>query len=129
MTAWLGSILGVVVVGVIVELLTQNRRMGNFVRSIYSFIVLLVIVSPLPNLLKIEWWQANTDDLINTELVTNLTQSSKQIQITQTLRQMGYEQALVTVVDNVIYVNLGVTVDATILDELQTTLGEGVVII
>ena len=103
--------------------------MGNFVRSIYSFIVLLVIVSPLPNLLKIQWWQTNTDDLINTELVTNLTRSSKQSQVIQTLRQMGYEQALVTVVDDVIYVNLGVTVDATTLTELQTTLGEGVVII
>ena len=129
MRAWLASILGIVVVGVVVELLTQNRRMGNFVRAIYGFVVLFVIVSPLPNLLKADWWTANADDLINAELVDSLAKSSRQAQVTQTLRAMGYENALVTVVDNVIYVNLGVTVDAATMAELQKTLGEGVVII
>lgn len=129
MAAWLGSILGVVVVGVIVELLTQNRRMGNFIRSIYGFIVLLVIVSPLPNLLKAEWWSAHADDLINSELLENLQHDSKQTQVTQFLRVHGYDQALVNVVDDMVYISLGVTVDAKTLSELQKTLGEGVVII
>ena len=125
----MASIVGVVVVGVVVELLTEKRRMGNFVRSIYGFIVLLVIIAPLPNLLKADWWQENTADLINTELVTNLSQTGRQAQITQTLRQRGYDQAIVTVVDDVIYVNLGVPVDTTTLGELQNILGKGVVII
>ena len=129
MTTWLASILGVVVVGIVVELLTENRRLGNFVRSIYGFVVLFVIVSPLPNLLKADWWQSNADDFINTELVTNLSQTSQQVKVTQTLRQLGYDQAIVTVVDNVIYVNLGVTVDTASLSVLQNTLGKGVVII
>ena len=129
MGAWLASILGVVVVGVVVELLTQNRRMGNFIRSIYGFIVLLVIVSPLPNLLKADWWSSHADNLINTEMLEQLTQSSKQTQVAQTLRVLGYDQAMVTVVDGTIYVNLGVAVDATTLNELQKKLGEGVVII
>ena len=129
MTSWLASILGVVVVGVVVELLTHNRRMGSFVRSIYGFVVLLVIVSPLPNLLKADWWATQTDELINTELVDTLTQNSKQTQVQQKLRLMGYSQALVTIVDDVVYVNLGVAVDEATLQELQTTLGEGVVII
>ncbi len=129
MGAWLASILGVVVVGVVVELLTQNRRMGNFIRSIYGFIVLLVIVSPLPNLLKADWWSSHADNLINTEMLEQLTQSSKQTQVAQTLRVLGYDQAMVTVVDGTIYVNLGVAVDSTTLNELQKKLGEGVVII
>lgn len=129
MTTWLASILGVVVVGVVIELLTQNRRMGPFVRSIYGFIVLFVIVSPLPNLLKADWWTANSDDLINSDLVDSLAKNSKQAQVTQILRAMGYESAIVTVFDNVVYVNLGVTVDDATLAELQQTLGEGVVII
>ena len=119
MTTWLASILGVVVVGIVVELLTENRRLGNFVRSIYGFVVLLVIVAPLPNLLKADWWQSNADDLINTELVTNLSQTGQQAKVTQTLRQLGYDQAIVTVVDDVIYVNLGVTVDSASLSALQ----------
>ncbi len=129
MATWLGSILGVVVVGVMVELLTQNRRMGNFIRSIYGFVVLLVIVSPLPKLLKADWWSTQTDELINTEMLHDLQQNSKQAQVIQTLHLKGYDQAIVTVVDDVIYVNLGVTVDETDLNELQKSLGEGVVII
>ena len=129
MGAWLASILGVVVVGVVVELLTQNRRMGNFIRSIYGFIVLLVIVSPLPNLLKADWWSSHADNLINAEMLEQLTQSSKQTQVAQTLRVLGYDQAMVTVIDGTIYVNLGVAVDSTTLRELQKKMGEGVVII
>lgn len=129
MTNWLASIVGVVVVGVIIELLTQNRRMGTFVRSIYGFIVLFVIIAPLPNLLKTDWDMVNAGDLINTGLVENLTQSSRQVQIQQILRSKGYENAIVTVVDHEIYVNLGVTVDATTLTELQKILGKEVIIL
>ena len=129
MTAWLASILGVVVVGVIVELLTRQSRMGNFIRSIYSFLVLLVIVSPLPQLLKTDWWSNHDDDLVNTALVEQLNQSSRQTQIRQKLWSLGYQDALVTVVNQTIYVNLGVSVDADTLTELQKTLGNGVVII
>ncbi len=129
MASWLASILGVVVVGVIVELLTQNRRMGNFIRSIYGFIVLLVIVTPLPKLLKVDCWTTNTEELVNAEMLSNLTQNNRQIQITQTLRLMGYDQALVTVIDDMIYVNLGVTVDAITLNELHKKLGEDVIVI
>jgi len=129
MATWLGSILGVVVVGVMVELLTQNRRMGNFIRSIYGFVVLLVIVSPLPKLLKADWWSTQADELINTEMLHDLQQNSKQAQVIQTLHLKGYDQAIVTVVDKMIYVNLGISIDETTLNELQKDLGEGVVII
>ncbi|MCQ2382513.1 MAG: stage III sporulation protein AF [Clostridia bacterium] len=129
MATWLGSILGVVVVGVMVELLTQNRRMGNFIRSIYGFVVLLVIVSPLPKLLKTDWWSTQTDELINTEMLHDLQQNSKQAQVIQTLHLKGYDQAIVTVVDKMIYVNLGISIDEISLNELQKDLGEGVIII
>ncbi len=129
MAAWLASILGVVVVGVVVELLTQNRRMGNFIRSIYGFVVLLVIVAPLPKLLKADWWTAHAEELINADVLHNLNQTSRQAQVAQTLRLQGYDQAIVTVSDGTIYVNLGVTVDASTLQALQNILGEDVVIL
>lgn len=129
MAAWLGSILGIVVVGVVVELLTQNRRMGNFIRSIYGFIVLLVIVTPLPKLFKADWWSAHMDNLINTEMLSHITQNSRQAQVAQLLRVKGYDQAIVTVNDDVIYVNLGVKIDEATMCDLQKTLGEEVVII
>ncbi|MBR4418853.1 MAG: hypothetical protein IKT33_02495 [Clostridia bacterium] len=129
MTAWLASIVGVVVVGVIVELVMQGRRMGNFVRSIYSFMVLLVIVSPLPKILKVEWWSTKNENLVNTELVASLQQGNKQFQVTQILYAMGYKNAIVTVVDDTIYVNLGEMLSEDKLSELQTKLGQEVVIL
>ena len=129
MTDWLASIVGVVVIGIVVDLLTQGRRMGNFVRSIYGFLVLFVIVSPLPNLLKMEWGSLPTENLVNTELVESLTQESKQMQVNQILRSMGYEQALVTTVDDTVYVNLGVVLADDKLQALQKALGSEVVIL
>lgn len=129
MTAWLASIVGVVVVGEIVELVMQGRRMGNFVRSIYSFMVLLVIVSPLPKILKVEWWSTKNENLVNTELVASLQQGNKQFQVTQILHAMGYTNAIVTVVDDTIYVNLGEMLSEDKLSELQTKLGQEVVIL
>ena len=129
MTAWLASIVGVVVIGVVVDLLTQGRRMGNFVRSIYGFLVLFTIVSPLPNLLKMEWGAFPTETLVNAELVDALTQGSKQMQVNQILRNMGYEQAIVTMVDDTVYVNLGVILEDSKLQELRKALGSEVVII
>jgi len=129
MTAWLSSIVGIVIVGVVVDLLTQGRRMGNFVRSIYAFVVLFVIVSPLPDLLKKDWGTWKIDNLVNMELVDKLTDESKQMSVSQVLRTMGYDNAIVTVVDDTIYVNLGVSIDETAMTELQKALGEEVIVI
>lgn len=129
MTAWLASIVGIVVVGVIIELLIQGRRMENFIRSIYAFIVLFVIVSPLPKLLNAEWWTTQPETMINTDFVDHVTQQSRQFQVSQILQSMGYKDAIITMVDETLYVNLGVTLDASSLSELQKILGNGVVIL
>lgn len=129
MAGWLASVVGVVIIGVVVELLTHGRRMANFVRSIYGFIVLYVIVSPLPNLLKAEWWQTEVEQMIDVGVVADLQQSSKQLRVQQILQTQGYQHAMITIVDDVVYVNLGEVVDVERLAELQKILGEGVVII
>ncbi|MBO5229448.1 MAG: hypothetical protein J6B20_01465 [Clostridia bacterium] len=129
MAGWLASVVGVVIIGVVVELLTHGRRMANFVRSIYGFIVLYVIVSPLPNLLKAEWWQTEVEQMIDVGVVADLQQSSKKFRVQQILQTQGYQHAMITMVDDVVYVNLGEVVDGDRLAELQKVLGEGVVII
>lgn len=130
MAGWLASIVGVVVIGVVVNLLTQNRRLGNFIRSIYGFVVLLVIIAPLPNFFHTNWWSNfNTENLIDAQVVDNINQNSKQLQIKQILNTKGYENAIVTVFDGVVYVNLGVSVDENTLNELHKILGQEVVII
>ena len=52
MHSWLLSIAGVVVVGVLVDLLLTDSHMSKFIRAIYGFFILFVIVSPIPNLIR-----------------------------------------------------------------------------
>jgi len=49
---WITSILAVVIIGVVVDLLMHNSRMHKFIRGVFGFITLFIIVSPIPNLIK-----------------------------------------------------------------------------
>ncbi|MCL2851223.1 MAG: hypothetical protein FWE01_02575 [Firmicutes bacterium] len=52
MNTWLLSIAGVVVIGVVIELILTKSTMSKFIRTIYAFFILLVIVAPLPGFLR-----------------------------------------------------------------------------
>ena len=52
LSAWIMSITGVICISVIVELILPNGQMNKYIKGIFSFIILLVIISPLPKLLK-----------------------------------------------------------------------------
>ena len=52
MSAWIMSIAGVVCLSVLVELVLPNGQMNKYIKGIFSFIILLVIISPIPKLLK-----------------------------------------------------------------------------
>ena len=49
---WITSILAVVVIGVVVDLLMHGNRMHRFIRGVFGFVTLFIIVSPIPNLIK-----------------------------------------------------------------------------
>jgi len=52
MTPWLLSIVGITVLGVLIELLLTDSPMSKFVRSIYGFFILFVIVQPIPGFIR-----------------------------------------------------------------------------
>ena len=52
MTSWLLSIAGIVIIGALVEVLLTDSPMSRFIRGIFGFFVLLVVVQPLPVLLQ-----------------------------------------------------------------------------
>ncbi len=52
MSAWIMSIAGVICLSVLVELVLPLGQMNKYVKGIFSFIIILVIISPLPKLLK-----------------------------------------------------------------------------
>ena len=49
-SAWILSIAGVISLSVIVELMLPEGQLNKYIRSIFSFIVVLVIIAPLPRL-------------------------------------------------------------------------------
>lgn len=51
MSAWIMSIAGIVCLSVLVELILPNGQMHKYIKGIFSFIILLVIISPIPKIL------------------------------------------------------------------------------
>lgn len=130
MTQWLAPILGVIVVGVVIELITKESRLGKFIRAIYAFFVLFVIVQPLPQLFgKLDFFNQSTGIQADAAMVDQITGVSKQAQIQHLLTQLGYADALVCVQNGVVYINLGQAVSVAELQEIKAQIGEGEVYI
>lgn len=49
-SSWILSIAGIVIISVIVELILPEGSINKYIRSIFSFLVVLVIIAPLPAL-------------------------------------------------------------------------------
>ncbi len=50
--SWIMSILAVVALGFIADLVLSGKRMGRFVNAIFASLTILIIVAPIPNLIK-----------------------------------------------------------------------------
>ena len=46
------SILGIVIIGTIVDFLLMKSRLKNFIRAIFATVCILVIITPLPSIVK-----------------------------------------------------------------------------
>lgn len=53
-STWILSIAGVVCLSVIVELILPNGQMNRYIKGIFSFIIILIIIMPIPKLLKLK---------------------------------------------------------------------------
>lgn len=53
-SSWAMSIAGIVCLSVIVELILPNGQMNKYIKGIFSFIIVLVIIMPIPKLLNIK---------------------------------------------------------------------------
>ena len=111
MSSWLFPIVGVVIIGVLIELVSGETKMGKFVRSIYSFIVLFIIVQPIPKLLqeKISFFEDNAAIGVNAELLEQIESGISDVtgkQVENLLSQMGYSDCLVTVDGNSVYITV-----------------------
>lgn len=53
-SSWIVSIAGVIALSVLIELIMPDGQMNKYIKSIFSFIIVFVIISPIPKLLKQE---------------------------------------------------------------------------
>ena len=53
-SSWLLSIAGIIILGVLCEMIIPDGQMNKYVKTIFSFAVLLVLIMPLPNIFKTE---------------------------------------------------------------------------
>ncbi len=54
MSSWILSIAGVICLSVIVELILPNGQMNKYIKGIFAFIIILVIIMPVPKLIKMK---------------------------------------------------------------------------
>ena len=53
-SSWIVSIAGIICLSVIVEIILPNGQMNQYIKRIFAFIIVFVIISPLPKLLNID---------------------------------------------------------------------------
>ena len=54
-SAWLLSIAGMIILSVLTEFVLPDGQINKYVKMVFSFIILLVIIMPIPKLLKKEF--------------------------------------------------------------------------
>lgn len=99
-SSWLLSILSIVIAGVLVDLILPNGKLNGFIRAIFGFFTVAVIISPIPKLLNKE---IDFSNIIYNENSTQIDQDyiiatnkkiieSLQIMVEEKLNNEGFSQ-------------------------------------
>lgn len=51
-SSWILSVAGIICVSVLIEFIMPDGQMNKYIKSIFSFVIILVIILPLPKLFK-----------------------------------------------------------------------------
>jgi len=110
MTAWLLSVAGVVIIGALVEVLLSDSSVHKFIRSVYAFFVLFVIVQPIPGFFRstVSSIEAGGGIQLNSELIERInsqTAAALQRNATVALETAGFDGVIVTIHSGAVYVN------------------------
>ena len=104
MTAWILSIAGVTILSVVVDLILPSGQTAKYIKNIFAFVMILVIISPLPALIKGNF---NVNDIFESEEIVlqedyiyqvnrdKLTALEKEI--TSSLEEKGIKNVVVTI--------------------------------
>lgn len=97
MKQWVLSIVGIVVLGVLVDVVMPEGESAKYIKGVFGVVAVITIISPIINLMqnvKLNDWQTQTSSIeVQTEtldsLVTNVRQAQEK-QIASTLREQGF---------------------------------------
>lgn len=102
-SAWVLSIACIICLSVLVELILPSGQMNKYIKGIFSFFVLFVIISPIPKLLNLNingdsfldygFVQVDEDYIaqLNMDKLTALTESTE-----SAIAARGYENSIVS---------------------------------
>lgn len=155
MTAWILSIAGVTILSVVVDLILPSGQTAKYIKNIFAFVMILVIISPLPALIKGNF---NVNDIFESEEIVLQEDYIYQVnrdkltaleeEITSSLEEKGIKNVVVTInadifqiemkilevnvdlSDLVIDENSGhIDIEKAITEVVNRLVGEGVIII
>lgn len=135
MTGWIMSIVGVVVVGVLIDVLTPEGESNKYVKGVYALIVVLVIASPIAKALRSdvdfsEYFDVTFEtDASFIDGVNDDRKESDEQKITRSLNIRGYEGAQVVIFASAsnIYGIDRVNVDITLTDKTKDDCEEEII--
>ncbi len=122
MNAWVLGIVGVVFLGVMVEIVVPNGKTNVFIKSIFAIVFMYVVVSPILKLVK-------NNDLIDLKTIFNVQSDDEELeqrtfelkcQIENHLNNNGVEGVEVTVAGHS-------TNDDIIIDEISVNIANLVI--
>lgn len=102
-SAWVLSIACIICISVLVELVLPSGQMNKYIKGIFSFVVLFVIISPVPKLLNmnidgdvfLDYGNVQVDEdyiaQLNMDKLTSLTKSAE-----DAITELGYENSVVS---------------------------------
>lgn len=115
------SIIGVCILSVVVDLIVPSGKMSSSIKSVFSYIVILVVLAPLPNLINgnfsLDGLFSNVDMEIQDEYIYNINQSKLDkwtITIENELEITGITGATVSISANIFEYDM--QIDAVYVD-------------
>lgn len=108
LSAWVLSIAGVVLLSVLVELILPSGAMNKYIKGIFAFIIMLVILTPIPKLLN---QNIDISNFFNSDVIQpdedyieqiNLDKlSALQTEIEKEIENEGYQNVKVYISSNI----------------------------
>lgn len=120
-SAWILSIAGISVIGVLVELILPNGQTKKYVKGVFAFVVVMVIITPLPKIFESDF---RVDDIFEENAIIIQEDFVYQINrdrlekieemIESDLSDEGFEKIKVKINANIFTTNM--TIDAVFVD-------------